>query len=300
MALFTYDDGSRRESLLDIIRDISPIASNYLVDHLSTSEATNTLHEWVVRNISRPTSDNNTAEGTGLVDAAGDAPVRSNNVTAIYKRDVIVSGTEEQARRALPGSAMKDEKAIKLLRLKADMEFGILRGAKASGASGTARGMAGIVNCISTNITARSSGTSLSVTELEDILEESWNGAANGFQADTILVPMGLKRKIASFTTSVTRYTDDAGRIYNDVSVYEGSSAMVKVIPHRDVLNSAGTTHLIAIREELFRIAFFRQPDFKMAGLDGDRERGFYVTELTVESLFQAASVRRTGYAQQG
>lgn len=302
MALFTYDDNSRRESLLDILRDVSPAASNYLVTNLATSEATNTFHEWPVRNISRPTSDQSHAEGFDATEPTGDSPVRSNNVTAVFARVVKVSGTEQAVNRALAGNAFDDEKRVKLIRLKADMEFALFNGAKASGASGTARTMAGINNVISTNLTARASGTSMSTTELEDILQNSWDAVGDGFVADVVFCPMGIKRKIAGFTTGVTRYTDQPDHIYNNVAVYESSSGVVKVVPHKDVINSTGSTHVYAVREEMFRMAFLtnRQPQWQDLAKTGDSDRGMYVAELTLESLAERASVKRLGYAQLG
>jgi hypothetical protein len=298
MALYTYDDTSRREDLLSIIRDVSPAASNYLVTNLASSTAYNTFHEWPVRNISRYTSDQSVAEGATPVEPVGDAPTRSNNITAVIQLGVKVSGTQNALRRALPGAAMDDEKKIKLIRLKAAMEWALINGAKASGASGTARGMAGLNNVISTNLTARASGTSMSTTELEDILQNSWDAVADGFVADTILCPMGIKRKIAGFTTGVTRYTDQPDHIYNNVAIYESSSGIVKVIPHKDVINGTGTTHVYAIREEFYRMTFLsgREPKYEPLAKTGDFEVGQYVTELTLESLAERASVKRYGY----
>ena len=197
---------------------------------------------------------------------------------------------------------MDDEKKVKLMRLKAAMEWTLLNGAYASGASGTERSMAGIINVISTNMTARSSGTSMSVTELEDILQNSWDAVADGFVADIVLCPMGIKRKIAGFTTGVTRYTDEPDHIYNNVAIYESSSGVHKIIPHKDVNNSAGTTHVLALREEMYKMAFLtgREPYWKPLASTGDSERGLYLTELTLESLAERASVKRTGYAQLG
>lgn len=305
MALFTYDDGSRREDLLAILRDVSPAASNYLVTNLAKVTAYQTLHQWVVRNISRATADNSTSEGADFTEPAGDAPTRSVNITAVIIRGVKVSGTEMAIRRALPGNAFDDEKKVKLMRLKADMEWALLNGAIASGASGTARTMAGINNVISTNLTARSSGTSMSTTELEDILQNSWDAVGDGFVADIVLCPMGLKRKIASFTTGVTRYTDEPDHIYNNVAVYESSSGVHKIIPHKDVISGttqSGSSHIYALREEMYRMAFIqgREPFWKPLPPSGDSERGEYITELTLESLAERASVKRYGYATLG
>jgi len=44
--LQTYDDGSRRESLLSILRDVSPNTDNYFTSNLGKGpNATNTLHK---------------------------------------------------------------------------------------------------------------------------------------------------------------------------------------------------------------------------------------------------------------
>lgn len=302
MAMYTYDDTSIREDLLSIIRDVSPAASNYLVTNLATSTAYSTLHEWPVRNIARYTSDQAVAEGNDAGEPVGDAPTRSKNYTAVYQQVVKVSGTENAVRRALPGNAMDDEKKVKLMRLKAAMEWGLLNGSKTSGASGTARAVSGINNVISTNLTARASGTSMSTTELEDIMQNSWDATADGFQADVLLVPMGLKRKIASFTTGVTRYTDEPDHIYNNVAIYESSSGVIKVIPHKDVINATGSAHAIAIREEFYKMAFLtgREPKYEPLAKTGDSERGQYVTEFTLESLAERASVKRYGYNNVG
>lgn len=298
MALYTYDDTSRREDLLSIIRDVSPAASNYLVTNLATSVAYNTFHEWPVRNIARYTSDQSVAEGNVASEPVGDPPTRSNNITSVIQMVVKVSGTQNAVRKALPGSAMDDEKKIKLIRMKAAMEYVLINGAKASGASGTARGTAGINSVISTNLTARSSGTSMSTTELEDIMQNSWDATADGFAADLVLCPMGIKRKIAGFTTGVTRYTDEPDHIYNNVALYESASGVVKIIPHKDVINATGSTHVYALREEFYKMAFLqnREPKFEPLAKTGDFEVGQYVTEYTLESLAERASVKRYGY----
>lgn len=302
MALFTYDDTSRREDLLSILRDVSPAASNYLVTNLGNQTAMQTYHEWPVRNITRYTSDQSTTEGADFSEPVGDAPTRSANITSVIVQNVKVSGTENVVDRALPGTAMDDEKKIKLIRLKAAMEWVLMNGAKASGASGTARGTAGVNNVISTNLTLRASGTSMSTTELEDILQNSWDAVGDGFVADLVFCPMGIKRKIAGFTTGVTRYTDEPDHIYNNVAIYESSSGVHKIIPHKDVINGSGSTHVYALREEMFRMAFLksREPFWNDLPPSGDNVRGQYITELTLESLAERASVKRYGYNSLG
>ena len=303
MGLFTYDDASRREDLLSILRDVSPVADNWLTTHLGTSTSKNTVHEWPVFNISRPTSITFTAEGADFADEANPQPTRSSNFTAIITRAVRVSGTERAIDTATHEDAMSFQMKNALRKLKADMEYAILNGGgKVSGASGTARQMAGINLVISTNLTARSSGTSMSTTELEDIVQNSWDAVGSEFVGDLLLCPMGIKRKIATFTTRVQPYQEDKMGVFNNVQVYESSSGNVKIVPHKDVINATGSTHVYLLREELYKMSFLkgREPAFKQLSTVGDAERGHYITELTLESAAERASVKRLGYALTG
>ncbi len=301
--LTTYADTSRRESLLSILRDISPTADNYLTTNLSVGgPATNTLHEWPVRLISRPTSLTTRIEGISFANADGDTPTRSTNYTQIIARPVFVSGTEEAQNRAVPGSAIEDEKKVKLSLLKADMEFAIVRGAVSSGASGIARTAAAIPAMISTNMTACNSGASLTASGLNDLMQLSWDAVGSAFTANVLLVPMGIKRKISGFTTNVTRFTNEVESLYSNITAYDTDSGMVKIVPHKDVDNTAGSVHVIGIREDLFRIAFLkgREPKYSKLPYAGDGELGMYLTEMTLESLGQAASFKATGYNRNG
>lgn len=302
MALFTYDDASRREDLLSILKDVSPTSDNYLSTNLGTSQANNTFHEWLVFNTSRPTSITFVAEGAEVTEPAHTQPARSNNVTAIIRREVKVSGTERAVRVGLPGDPMDFQKKVGLTLWKADQEFALLNGTRASGASGTARGMNGINGVISTNLTARSSGTSMSTTELEDIVQNSWDAVGAEFVGKLLLCPMGIKRKITTFTTRVTPYQESADRIYNNISFYESASGTVKIVPHKDVINATGSTHVYLLNEDMYKVAYLkgREPKWQDVPATGDYDRGFYIGELTLESLAERASVKRYGYALNG
>ena len=304
MGLFSYDNKpEQREDLLSIIKDVSATKDNYLVTNLGTSTARNTLHEWGVFNLARPTSNTFTAEGADYADQNLTTPTRSTNFTAILTEAVRVSGTERALDTITHQDPMQFQKAKRLPYFKARMEFAVLNGgAVVSGASGTARQMAGINSVISTNLTARSSGTSFSATELEDILQNSWDAVGQGDVADTLLCTMGIKRKIAGFTTRVTQYNNSTKDINADVMTYEASSGMVKIIPHKDVINATGSTHVYALKLDNFKMAFLsgREPKFEDLPKTGDSSRGWFITEMTLESLAERASVKRYGYNQNG
>ena len=299
--LMTYQDGSRREDLISLLKDVSPLGGNYLVGNLGTSVARNTLHEWVTYNQTRPTSVTFSVEGADASFSDLTMPVRSNNYTAILTESVKVSNTERAVAIATNEDPYSFQKQKALMRMNAKMEFAVLNGAGVSGNVSIARGMAGIDACISTNIVSYASGASLSVTRLEDILQKSYDQVGMEYIADVVLVPMVLKRRISSFTTNITNYVNETDTLYKNISVFDSSLGQVRIIPHRDVRNVAGSTTIYALRMDTFKIAFLegRQPSFTELPANGDFTAGQYITEMTVESLAERASVKSTGWAQE-
>jgi len=300
----TYDQGDKRESLLSILKDTSPLGGNYLVGNLGTSTALQPLHQWTVFHLDRPTSVTSKIEGADASVVDHTAPVKSQNYTAILSRVVQVTGSDQSVEPANGYDPLVFQKRVALSQLNADMEFSLLNGtgAIAAGSSGVKRDMAGIDGTISTNVTARSSGTSFSTVELEDIFQESWNAVGSEYVADTLLVTMGIKRKIGGFTTNVVNYVNETDKLYRNISAYEASTGVITIVPHKDVRNTAGTTTVYAVKKDMFRMAFLRgrQPKWVPLAKTGDADKGMYITELTLESLGQKHAVKRSGYNQQG
>ncbi len=90
---FTYGNNSRREDLLSILKDVSPVGNNYLVGTLGTSIARNTLHEWVTYYQARPSEVSFALEGADATIVDLQNPVRSNNITAIITEVIQVTGS---------------------------------------------------------------------------------------------------------------------------------------------------------------------------------------------------------------
>ena len=288
-----------RESLLSILRDVSPNTDNYFMSNLGKAPAaTNTIHEWGTYNTARPTSVTFEIEGAAASYDDLTVPVRTNNRTGILSREVRVSGTMKKISTITgenPYVFQKDE-ALKLL--KADMEFATVNGVYASGDSGVARGIVGFDGMISTNVTARASGTSFTETELNDIMQDVWDQVGAQYVADLIVCPMIISRRISSFTSNLTRNIDAASkRLTNQIRVYDSSVGQtVMIVPHKDVRKAAGTLTVYALREETWKHSFLREPFWQENALDGDRDNGQYITEFTVVGYAQRASAKRTGY----
>jgi hypothetical protein len=287
---------------LNVVGDVSP-DDTPLATMLKTSTATNTLHEWMEDYITPPTSVTASAEGVAATYTALTQPVRRNNITATITRTFRVSGTERAIKTGNGQDPMDYQAARALRQWKMDQEYLLLNGALASGASGTARGMAGLDSVITTLYTARNSGTSLSETEFQDMHQDSWTqgGTENSF--DLVLVPFGLKRKIDGFTAGATKYVDQSDKkLTQPVAIYETSAGVARIMQHRYVDSAAATPgpRFLGIKEDLYRVAYLRKPFREMLAKDGDRENGQIVGEFTLEYLAERSSVNRTGYNVNG
>lgn len=301
IGLISYMDDSRKESLLSILKKTSPNVDNYLFNNLGTSEpASQQLHQWTVFDAARPTSVPGDIEGADASFGDLTQPSRSTNFTQEVVESVKVSDSERAVSTANGVDPFVQQKAFAADRLKAKVEFLTINGVAASGSSGVARTMVGIDGVISTNVTARASGTSFTETELNDMIQESWNAVADKFVADVLLCPMVIKRRIATFTANNTRFINASEKkLVGDVQVYESQvGKAVMILPHKDVRAIAGSLTVYLIREDMYKHSFLkgREPYWSELSKTGTASKGQYVTEFTLVSFGQKASVRRTGY----
>lgn len=292
-----------RESLLSILKDISPNESNYFVSNLAKGpNALQPLHEWNLYYESRPTSVTANAEGAATTYADLTAETRSNNRTVIVDEPVRLSRTKASISTVTGEDAMGKEKERALRRLKAKMEYLTINGDYATGSSGVARGMVGIDGMISTNLTARDSGQSFSETELNDMVQQSWDQVDDTYVMDLLVAPVVIKRRVAQFGTNLTRNQDaKEKRLTSEVRVYDSEVGQtVTILAHKDVRDDGGSLTVYGIREELLEHSFLvdsGDPHWEERSKDGDRENGVYITEFTTVNYQQRAMVKRTGYA---
>ena len=300
--LITYQDAGRREDLLDIIADVSP-DDNPLSTMLGTTKATQTNHEWLEDYLSRPTAVSAAVEGAAATYSDLTAPSRRNNI--IQKIDVTfrVSGTERAV--SVAGTADPyDYQASKALRdWKNNLEYSLLRGAVASGASGVARQMAGVQAIVTSHYTARNSGTSLSETELNAMVYDVATDVGTQDVFDMVLTTLQLRQKISTFTAGNTKYVDASEKkLTRKVMVYESDFNVMRIFGHKDVTSAAATPgpQVLGLKEDAWKIAYLRKPQRIDLAKDGDRDNGMITGEATLEFRAERANARRSGYNQTG
>lgn len=292
-----------RESLLDILKDVSPNEDNYFISNLgSGSPAMNTIHEWNLYYTARPTSVTANAEGAQTTYSDLPLETRSNNRTTILEVDVRLSRTRNSIAMVTGEDALTKEKNRALKRLKADMEWLTINGDYASGDSGVARGFAGIAGSISTNVTDRTSGTSFTETELNDIVQDSYDQVGHDYIMDVLAAPPVIKRRVAQFGTNLTRNVEAFDKkLTQEVRVYDAElGPVVKILAHKDVSAAAGTVTVLGLNESCFEYSFLvnsGEPHWEERAKDGDYVNGVYITEFTIVSWEEKASIRRAGYS---
>ncbi len=298
----TYQAPTRKEDLLDFIADVSP-DDNPLSTLFATTTASNTLHEWTEDFISRPTAVTGEVEGSEATFSDLTNPARRNNVTQIIRQTYRVSDTLRDVDVA-GMSDMFDYQAGKAAReWKNQLEYSILNGAIASGNSGVARQMAGIEATVTSHYTNLLSGTSLSETELNNMVLDVAEDVGMSDVFDMLVLPLELRQKVSTFTAGSTKYVDAQDkRLTRPVAVYESDFNVMRVFAHKDVRNSVATPGptVFGLKEDKWKLAYLRTPRRVDLAKTGSSTKGMIEGEVTLEFLAERTNVRRSGFAITG
>lgn len=296
IGLITHMDTSRAEDVVDLITNVA-YKTTPLYSGLAESTATNTLHEWLTDTYAT-SADNAVVEGSDATTVDLTQPSRSNNVVQGFRKVLTVSDTERAVNVYGANDPYTYQMQKGMVELARDIEKALMAGTRASGASGTARRLSGVIACISTNATARNSGTSLSETEFNDIMAGVWNSGTDQY-ADEVYVGSYLKRVITGYTAGSTKFIQSEDkRLTNSVDVYEGDFGIHKIFLHREIPTAAGSAAIVALNSNKWRVAYLqgRRPQHIPLSKTGSSTKGMIEGELTLESLNEASSAKRTGY----
>lgn len=289
----THQDATTRpEDVVDLVTNVD-FKSTPFLSMLSESVAMNTLHEWLTDTYDAA-ADNAAAEGSDAVVVDHSAPSRVTNVVQLFRNVITVSDTQ----RAIPhygtGDPYSYQTRKKFIETARDMEKALIQGTRASGNSGVARRMNGAIALISTNKTARTSGTSFTETEYNDILAGVYDGGTDETVSD-VFAGSYLKRVISLFTEGVTKNIDvERKKMVRSVAVYESDFGVQAIHLDREV--PAGS--VLAVDLDKWRIAWLinRRLAIEPLGKTGSSTKGLMEGEATLEALNEKSSAYRSGY----
>jgi hypothetical protein len=263
------------------------------------------VHMWLVDTLATTAAAGEQAaqfSGTAL-----NNPTRSTNLVETMNLDFGVS----DAQRAVDHYGFADRfayeqmKALKSWRNFAESE--ILRSSGVSGASGTAPTMIGIINWISTNATAQTSGTVWNQSILDALLALGWaNG--NGEAVTDLYVGHHLKRRTSQFSGRTgTQFVIpvEQQQLVTTTAGYTSDFGDLQVHLHRYInANYAGTAdatgRVLGINRDKFKIAYLIPPKVEVFGRRGSTTDARASGSLTVESLNERGSFFSSGYLLAG
>lgn len=298
IGLITYQDASRREDLIDVITNVSPRDTPLLNMLQRGPDAKQTLHEYPTATFAAA-ADNAQSESRAFSAPDHTQPARATNNTQILDDDIQVSGTEAAVNVAGIQGAFEYQITKNLVEHAKDIELALMAGSRASGDSGVARRLLGIINAITTNASTRASGGSLGEVIFNDIMQQIYD--STDYVADEVFVGGTLKRDISGFAgRGGLQFTLDAERNFvpRTVDVYESDFGIHNIHLHRNVPNGANARTLVAIRKEFWAIAWLQGRGTKVERLskDGDRERAQVISELTIEHRGEATGAAHGGF----
>lgn len=272
-------------------------ASTPFFSGLGESQATNTLHQWLTDSYAS-SADNAQSEGNDLTFTDATEPTRPTNIVQLFQKDIRVSNTAQRVAHYGTGDPYAYQKTKKMVELARDIEKALVAGSRASGSSGVARRLDGAIVLVTTNKTVRNSGTSLSETEFNDIMQSIYDNGTD-LSVDKAFTGAALKRVISGYTAGSTKFTQAEGdKLYNTFSVYESDFGVVSVFLEREVPTTAGNKAILLVDSSKWKVAYLTdgRPQHIPLSTIGSAKRGMLEAELTLEALNEKSSAYRVGY----
>lgn len=284
------------EDVTDLIVNVD-YTSTPFYSALAESEATNTLHGWLNDTLAASAA-NAQIEGNDITFTDANVPSRSVNIVQLFQKDIRVSNTSQRVAHYGMGDPYTYQLQKKLKELARDFEKALIAGTTASGSSGVARQLNGAIALITTNKTARASGTSLSETEFNDILQGIFDSGTD-ISVDKAYTGASLKRVVSGYTAGSTKFTDANGnQLYNTFSVYESDFGVVTLYLEREVPTTAGNKGIMLVDSSKWRVAYLTdgRPQHIPLATIGSAKRGMLEAEFTLEARNEKSSAYRAGY----
>lgn len=300
-AYTTYAAIGNREDLADVIYNVSPTDTPFMAN-IGKGKATAKLHEWQTDTLAAA-NPVPALEGDDFIADAVQPTVRIGNRTTILKKSLAVTNTQQAVNPAGMKRAYTYELIKKTKELRRDQET-LLTGntAPVVGSSSVATSLRPLVGWYATNITdatsgftagtataaATDGGTTAALTEalVKSNLQSIFT---NGGSVDFIFVGAKNKQTFSGFAgPSGTFRTNvaDSEKLNTAVSIYVSDFGDHKIVPNR--FQRTRDVHLID--SEYWSIAYLRDMTTIDIGVQGDSQKGFVVTEFTLEARNEASS----------
>ena len=301
--LRTYGDSAAKEDVVLNAIEILTAKETQIFNMLGKTSAINTIHSYLTDTL-RSTSAGQFAveESADYTNSAGSTPTRLTNIVEILSVPFAVSRTQQDISHYHGENELYRQTSKALMDWGNSAEFDLLRSTLASGVSGTAPKLSGVIQAISksTNYTSHTSAVAWSASILDGLILANWQNS-NGDVA-TDLFMGGIMRKNTDYFTQKTNMVVNgpaASTIVRTVSTYQTAFTTMNLHTHRYIFVSGPdlTGRVLAIRPEKLKVAFLKKPyiDTELARA-GDYDKRAVVGKFTLEVHNQDSNFYADGF----
>lgn len=261
----THDAVGNRESLADKVDTITPkLTPAYSMFGEEKIEAVK--HTWQTDSLAAPDIDNAHVQGA-VYDYNSVSPTTLvGNYTQIFRKEFIISETQEAVKKAGGGTSVKREKLKKGQEIKIDQEVSFLsNNASVAGSSSVASKSGGLRAWCATNDSLGSGGASGGYNSSTGVVDAATNGTQRAFTKallddniqstymaggtpDALMVSPYVKRvfstfmsdsNVSAFRTAISG--KEQGTITGAADVYVSDFGTIDVIPNQQMARIGAT-----------------------------------------------------------
>lgn len=280
--------------------EILTAKENYFLTNLAKKAAISTVHQTMTDTL-RTAASQAIAEEADFTNLERTSPSLVPNIVQIVAIPFRVTNTAAQVQYYHNENELARQTTKALIEWGNAAEFDLVRSTLASGTSGTAPKMDGIIRGISksTTYTAQTSGVVFSASILKGLMKNCWDNS-NGDVATDIFVGSAMSNRIDDFTNKTYNVVTGVNvkEVVMAVDVFETGLGKVRKHTHRYVQQSGdATARILGVRPEKLGIAYLQKPfiDTDLAK-SGDYTPRAVIGKLTLEVKNKDSNFFSDGY----
>ena len=281
----TYDQVGKKESVADIITDITPFDTPAMTMFKDEKVSARTF-SWLEDSLANA-GVNAAVEGASASMATLANAVERTNNTQILTKAFQVSASSDAVSTYGRAKETAHQLGKALKEIKRDAEFMLVGADQAAvtGNASTARKAQSVINQISTV----EAGGSAALTEAM-LLSAGQTAYNNGSDVDTFMIKPADAQIVAGFSASAGRNREisQGKTLVNAIDLYISPYGEYRVILNRHL----EATHALLIDPSMFKTCTLRPFTRTLLAKDGDSDKHFVVGEMSVKHMNHGDSVQ--------
>jgi hypothetical protein len=305
VGFFPADSAIHHEDLTDVLTIIDSFQTPFF-SGAPKIRARDVVHSWPIDTLTAISS----AGAPDGVDFGGDSlstPTRLFNGTQIFRRDVVVSDRERQANPAGIRDMYEHQIMKEFKNIARNCEYALFRNTSTASASGLETSAASAAPLMAPIRGGFGTGVGIAITTASasaatgfttgDMIGLAQTMFTNGAEPDSLWFAPSTKLQFINATLgsaiNVRNIAATDQRLVANIDVFESPfNQLFAVITDRFIPMGAASASAYAYfigDRSMAKLAFYRPPQHKEMGKQGDNTRGIVLMELTLEMTHPSA-----------